>query len=327
MKPYSLLIAVTAVAVCFGADSSELVRHVSAGPEDIVQLNTATFEYSSVVLPEGEKAVTHLCGDPKHWDVQIIEGAERFVNVKPSPGAHSTDIQVLTDHNRNYTVQATTDAKSPVDIKLFLDSTDLESLKKPPSFVPAAEAARTKAELEQAQAELARVKKDAQQQVRSDEDQYRAIYPQNLTFDYSFERDKAPFNIHSVFRDDRFTYIAANPDEIASFYEVKDGKPNQVHFQYQNGVYVIRDLVDHGYLQWERSARTSRASRTAKGDPAVSEQQQQQPGPQPQHGYLPPPYGWYMQAAPQQQRALDLETKAHPRRCPGIGAAELRCLE
>jgi type IV secretion system protein VirB9 len=30
---------------------------------------------------------------------------------------------------------------------------------------------------------------------------------------------------------------------------VKDGKPNLVQFQYQNGVYVIRDLVDRGYLQ------------------------------------------------------------------------------
>lgn len=247
MKPYSFLIAVSAAAVCFAAESSELVRHVSAGPEDIIQLNTATFEYSSIVLPEGEKAVTYLCGDPKHWDVQIIEGAERFVNVKPSPGAHPTDIQVLTDHNHNYTVKA--DLKAPVDVKLFLDSTDVDSLRKPPSFVPAAEAQRTKAELEEAQAELARVKKDAQQKVRSDEDQYRAMYPQKLTFDYAFERDKAPFNIHSVFRDDKFTYIAANPDEVASFYELKDGKPNLVQFQYQNGVYVIRDLVERGYLQ------------------------------------------------------------------------------
>ncbi len=97
--------------------------------------------------------------------------------MKPSPGAHPTDIQVLTDHNHNYTVQVKTDVKSPVDIKLFLDSTDAESLKKPPTFVPAAEAARAKAELERAQAELARVRKDAQQQVRTDENQYRAMYP------------------------------------------------------------------------------------------------------------------------------------------------------
>ena len=38
----------------------------------------------------------------------------------------------------------------------------------------------------------------------------------------------------------------------------------------------------------------------------MSEQQPQQPGPQqPRSGYPPPPYGWYVQAAPQQQGALD----------------------
>jgi type IV secretion system protein VirB9 len=132
---------------------------------------------------------------------------------------------------------------------LFLDSTDVESLRKQPTFVPAAEAQRTKAELEQTQAELARIRKQAQEQIRSDEDQYRATYPQKLTFDYTFERDKAPFNIHSVFRDDKFTYIAANPDETASFYALKDGKPDLTQFEYHNGVYVVRGIVDRGFLQ------------------------------------------------------------------------------
>jgi type IV secretion system protein VirB9 len=248
VKPFSLLFALSAAAgVCIAADPSEVIRHTSAGPEDIIRLNTADFEYSSVVLPEGEKAVTYLCGDPKHWDVQIIEGAERFVNVKPSPGAHATDVQILTDHNHNYTVKA--EVKTPVDIKLFLDSTDVESLRKPPTFVPATEAQRVKTELEQTQAELARLKKQADETVRGSEDQYRATYPHKLTFDYDFKRDEAPFRIHNVWHDDRFTYIAANPDEVASFYELKDGKPNLVQFQFQNGLYVVRDIVDRGYLQ------------------------------------------------------------------------------
>ena len=94
-----LWIAILATTAACGAELVDGVRHVSAGPEDIVQVNTATFEYTSIVLPDPEKAMTYLCGDPKHWDVQIIENAERFVNIKPSPGAHPTDIQILTDHN------------------------------------------------------------------------------------------------------------------------------------------------------------------------------------------------------------------------------------
>src|SRR5581483_7202214 len=192
--------------------------------------------------PDGEKAVTYLCGDPKHWDVQIIEGAERFVNVKPSPGAHGTDIQILTDHNHNYTVKA--DVKNPVDIKLFLDSTDLESIHKPPTFVPASEAQRAKTEAQEAQSELERLKRQTDEKIRNDVDRYRATYPQKLTFDYAFQRDEAPFHVHAVFHDDRFTYIAANPDEVASFYALKDGKPDLVQFQFTNGVYVVNGIVD-----------------------------------------------------------------------------------
>jgi type IV secretory pathway VirB9-like protein len=241
------LLAVLTVSLSYAADPTDIVRHVTAGPEDVVPVNTATFEYSSIVLPEGEKAITYLCGDPKHWDVQIIEGAERFVNIKPSPGAHGTDIQILTDHNHNYTVKA--GLQTPVDVKLFLESTDVESLRKPPTFVPALEAQRAEAEAKQAEAELERVKKQAQEQIKKNEDAFRVNYPQRLIFDYLFHGGEAPFNIHAVWHDDRFTYISAQPEETASFYELKDGKPNLVEFQYKDGLYIVRDIVDHGFLQ------------------------------------------------------------------------------
>ena len=31
-------------------------------------------------------------------------------------------------------------------------------------------------------------------------------------------------------------------------YEIKDGKPNLVNFDYVNGVFIIRKVVDQGYL-------------------------------------------------------------------------------
>lgn len=239
------------LAVCRAGESPEGVRHVNAEPEDIVTLNTATFEYSSIVLPVPEKVVTFACGDSKHWDVQFIEGAEGFLLVKPAPGAHPTTIQILTDHNRNWSIKANiAQPGTPIDIKLFLDDpNDREALRKPPSFVPATEALRAKAEAQQAQAELARIKRQSESQVRAQEDQYRASYPQKLNFDYTFRRDEAPFHVHAVFHDEKFTYIAAQPEEVASFYELKDGKPNLVELRYQNGVYVVRDIVDRGFLQ------------------------------------------------------------------------------
>ena len=36
--------------------------------------------------------------------------------------------------------------------------------------------------------------------------------------------------------------------EKPTIYELKDGKPDLVNFDFENGVYVIPKIVDHGYL-------------------------------------------------------------------------------
>jgi hypothetical protein len=246
---YRIALFLAAVVITHATEPPEVIRHVTAGPEDIIQLNTATFEYSSIVLPEGEKAVTYLCGDPKHFDVQIIEGAERFVNVKPNPGAgtHPTNIQILTDHNHNYTVRV--DVKPPVDLKLFVETTDIESLRKPPTFIPASEAERLRKEAEEAQKKLAEAKTNNQ----ADMDKYQAQYARRIQHVYNWGKggheDSAPFHVHDVFTDSRFTYIKADPDEKPSFYAIKDGKPDLVEMEFDHGLYTIREIVTGGFLQ------------------------------------------------------------------------------
>ena len=37
----------------------------------------------------------------------------------------------------------------------------------------------------------------------------------------------------AIFHDDRFTYIQANPEETPALYEMKDGKPNLINFQFK----------------------------------------------------------------------------------------------
>ena len=51
-----------------------------------------------------------------------------------------------------------------------------------------------------------------------------------------------------MYHDDKFTYIHARPEETPTLYEVKDGKPNLVNFDYKNGVYVVDKILDQGYL-------------------------------------------------------------------------------
>ena len=47
-----------------------------------------------------------------------------------------------------------------------------------------------------------------------------------LKFDYTFKANEAPFDIQSIYHDDKFTYIKTNAPEKFSVYEMKDGKPN-----------------------------------------------------------------------------------------------------
>ena len=51
-----------------------------------------------------------------------------------------------------------------------------------------------------------------------------------------------------MYHDDKFTYIQARPEETPTLYELADGKPNLINFEYKNGVYAVEKILDRGYL-------------------------------------------------------------------------------
>ena len=80
-------------------------------------------------------------------------------------------------------------------------------------------------------------------------EQFRADYPtEALKFDYTY-RNESPFNVSAIYHDDKFTYIKSSAPEKFAVYEVKDGKPDLISFQLQDGTYVIPTVVDKGYLE------------------------------------------------------------------------------
>ena len=44
-------------------------------------------------------------------------------------------------------------------------------------------------------------------------DEYKSAYPLQLKFDYAFKANEAPFDIQSIYHDDKFTYIKTNAPE------------------------------------------------------------------------------------------------------------------
>jgi hypothetical protein len=60
---------------------------------------------------------------------------------------------------------------------------------------------------------------------------------------------KAPFDIQSIYHDDKFTYITTKATEKFAVYDMKDGKPNLVSYDLRNGTYIIPIVMDNGYVQ------------------------------------------------------------------------------
>ena len=75
-------------------------------------------------------------------------------------------------------------------------------------------------------------------------------YPAKLDFDYviSKKAKQAPFLVSAIYHDDRFTYVKSAAREKPAIYEIKDGKPKLINFDFENGVYVIPKILGSGYL-------------------------------------------------------------------------------
>ena len=90
----------------------------------------------------------------------------------------------------------------------------------------------------------------AQSHASQEIDRFRSSYATRLRFDYAFDTkaSREPFLVTAIYHDDAFTYIRSVAREKPVFYELKDGKPNLVSFQLEDGVYIIPKIVDRGYL-------------------------------------------------------------------------------
>ena len=105
---------------------------------------------------------------------------------------------------------------------------------------------RRKADDVQKTAEEARASatKGAEQEISA----FRSSYPTRLQFPYRFKANEKPFDVAAIYTDGTFTYIRAGASELPSLYEIKDGIPNLVNFQVQNGVYIVPKVLERGYL-------------------------------------------------------------------------------
>jgi type IV secretory pathway VirB9-like protein len=227
------------------------VKQFEYGERDVLRLNAKVRYTTLIVLPKNEQILDFTCGDKEFW---IVNGNQNFAYVKPARPRAQTDLNLITASGNVYSfvlTEITGASGAEPDLKVFVQLRDegmTSAMNAAPRFVPAAEIEDYRRQVELAKEESRESRRAAEQTVASDINRYRSEYPVALRFTYQFERDKKPFLVTAIYHDDKFTYIQANASETPTLYELKDGKPNLVNFDFRHGTYVVPKILDSGYL-------------------------------------------------------------------------------
>lgn len=225
-------------AVASAQDAS--ARTVQYHSQDIVPIR-AKVKYTTLIeVPPTEKIMEAATGDKDFWIVDVVGN---FCFVHPAKQGISSNLNLITDKGNIYsfTLQDISASSESPDLKVIVEPADRSAIvaaSGPPQFVPAAQ-------LAQSQQQLAVVQSHVAQAV----DEYKSAYPLQLKFDYTFRANEAPFDIQSIYHDDKFTYIKTNAPEKFSVYEMRDGKPNLVNYELRDNTYIIPKVMDNGYVE------------------------------------------------------------------------------
>jgi type IV secretory pathway VirB9-like protein len=223
-----------------GTLAQESARTVQYHSEDIVPIR-AKVKYTTLIeLPTSEKIMQAATGDKDFWIVDVLGN---FCFVHPAKPGISSNLNLITDKGNIYsfTLQDISGGSGSPDLKVIIEPADHSAIvaaNGPVQFVSAAQ-------LEMSKQQLAALQSHVEQVV----DEYKGTYPTLLKFDYIYKANEPPFDIQSIYHDDKFTYIKTSAPEKFSVYEMKDGKPNLVTYDLRGGTYIIPKIMDSGYVE------------------------------------------------------------------------------
>ena len=226
-------------------------RVVQYGERDVVRVRAKVRYTTLIVLPKTEQILDFTCGDKEFW---VVNGNQNFAYVKPAKEGSGTNVNLVTASGNVYSFALTEVSGEPnaqPDLKVFVEPRDesmVAALHGSPRFVPATQVEDWRQQVEMARTEAREAKHQAQAVVESETTRLKAEYPASLRFPYRFERGKKPFEVTGMWHDGKFTYIQASAQETPALYELKDGKPNLIQFEYRNGTYTVTKILESGYL-------------------------------------------------------------------------------
>jgi type IV secretion system protein VirB9 len=252
---YGLLAALSLLVIAappLRADS-EGGRTVKYSQKDIVPIRARIRFSTLIVLPQNEDILDFATGDKDFW---IINGVHNLCYVHPAQSGIKTDLHLITSSGHVYSFLLTEVGNSPngePDLKVFIEPTDQSSVagsNANEGYVRAGEVEAYKKEIASLRSQTADQVRAAQLQSTEEVNKFRSEYAGRLHFDYETDAKaaKEPFLVSAIYHDDTFTYIQCAAQEKPALYELKDGKPNLINFQVENGVYIVPKIIESGYL-------------------------------------------------------------------------------
>jgi type IV secretion system protein VirB9 len=235
------------------AAADATARVVKYSKEDIVPVRAKLRFSTLIVLPEDEEILDFTTGDKEFW---IINGAHNLCYVHPGQAGIRSNLNLITASGHVYSFLLTEVSDQPnaePDLKIFIEPKEGSGIAGNTAlrgYVSVGEAEAYKKEMDAMRAQTADQVHSAQAAAADQVSRFRSSYATKLRFDYVLDAKSTrdPFLVSAIYHDDSFTYIQCAAREKPALYEVKDGKPNLISFQFENGVYVAPKIIDSGYL-------------------------------------------------------------------------------
>jgi type IV secretory pathway VirB9-like protein len=236
------------------ADAQRIPYHLGQTPTVPVELKWKTI----FVLPSSEKILDVVCGFKDDWDVYAPRDSN-FAMVQPLKAGARTDLAFVTKAGNIYTFaiqdvsgQAGAHAYTQVLIEAE-DDKMRAALNAEPKYYSADDVAAFRSEAQKAEKQSRELADKAARESEEAKAAARAEAAKLIKHDYRYDEAaaaKAPWSIASMWHDDKFSYIEANPSEQFAVYEVVDGKPTAINiFPNGDGSFRTDRVLAAGYFK------------------------------------------------------------------------------
>jgi type IV secretion system protein VirB9 len=245
-----LVLFLVSLGTAISATTTEGARVVTYSREDIIPVRAKLRFSTLIVLPGNEEILDFTTGDKEFW---IVNGAHNLCYIHPAQAGIRSNLNLITASGNVYSFLLTEISSEPnaqPDLKLFVQPKETSGATSLVGYVRAGEAEAYRKEAERLRAQTDEQVETARSQASEQVSRFRSEYAAKLRFDYVLDKKSAgePFLVSAIYHDDRFTYLRSDAREKPALYEVKDGKPNLINFQLENGVYIAPGIIDAGYL-------------------------------------------------------------------------------